>query len=62
MNAITQFAQILTSHNRVHEAVPLIEHAGRLLGTRGTADGPALLRELVGGAPPAVTARVKIVR
>ena len=61
LNAIAQYGQILMSQNRVDAALPLVERARRLLAERGPASGPALLREQIGGAPAAVTARTKLI-
>lgn len=61
LNAIAQYGQILMSQNRMDAALPLVERAQKLLEQRGPAGGLALLRELVGGAPAAVTARTRTI-
>jgi tetratricopeptide (TPR) repeat protein len=62
LNAIAPFGEMLASQKRVDEAIPLIERAKRLLANRPSGGGPALLREIVGDPPPAVNARIKVVR
>jgi hypothetical protein len=59
VHALARYGEILVNQKRMDEVAPLIARVQRLMANRPQATGPGLLRELVGGAPPAVVAQIK---
>ena len=61
VHALARYGEILVNQNRMDEVAPIIARVQRLMASQPQANGPGLLREIVGGAPPAVLARIKTI-